>query len=332
MKIPMRSILIVFVVCFFVFGLFFGFNPPSKQQIPNSFRAGRVLGVSETIASRSIDSLGYEIPEILPPEKKKSPPTKISHSEFDLPSGRAIVLDGNTNTVLFKKDENEKVPIASITKLVTALVFLGTHPDWDSVYTVKGSDIVTGGQIYLRPGESLRLEELFYLSLVGSANSATQALVSASGMTNLEFVAKMNEVAKKLELSNTHFSDPIGLSDDNVSTAEEVATLVNVALRNKYIQEASLTPKYKFTTETGRSGVVYSTDNLLDDFPWNGIRIVGGKTGYTGSAGYCFASKYMDENENLIVTVLLGGPDKNYRFQKTKELVHWVYENYKWIN
>jgi D-alanyl-D-alanine carboxypeptidase len=171
---------------------------------------------------------------------------------------------------------------------------------------------------------------LFYLSLVGSANSATRALVSATGMTQKEFVAKMNKKVQSLGLKKTSFVDPVGLSDFNVSTAAEVTKIANEALKNKYIQEATLTKKYNFTTLAGRTNTAYNTDILLGIFSGDDIRIAGGKTGYTGMAGYCFVGKFINSEGNEVISAVLGGDTINSRFHETRNLINWTYNNFEW--
>lgn len=329
MNLNTRSLIITSIVVFFVVIIFLGFNPPAMQNLPEGYRSGRVLGVSEAMANRPFSSLGYELPKndykpIVPPLKNQG----VENIHLDIRSG--AVLDAKTGTLIYGQEADQVQPIASITKLVTALVFLDTKPDWKAVYKMKASDRVDGGMIYLLTGEEVSVRDLFYLSLVGSANSATRALVSSTGMTQEEFVTKMNEKVESLGLRKTSFVDPIGLSDFDLSTAAEVTILANEALNNKYIQEATLTREYKFTTLAGRTKTVYSTDILLGIFSGDDIKIAGGKTGYTGMAGYCFVGRFINKDGDAVVSAVLGGGTPNSRFHETRELVHWVYDNFEW--
>ena len=188
------------------------------------------------------------------------------------------------------------------------------------------------GFVHLYAGEEVTLKDLFYLSLVGSANTATRALVNSTSMDEVEFIKKMNTKVMDMGLEDTHFVDSIGLSDNNVSTAVEVAKLANKALKNKYIQEAVLTRQYKFTTLAGRERQVDNTNILLDMYSEDKIKIMGGKTGYKASAGYCFVGKFIDAEGNVIVSAVLGGPSKNSRFHETRNLTNWAYDSYEWKN
>ena len=122
----------------------------------------------------------------------------------------------------------------------------------------------------------------------------------------------------------------MGLSYLNRSTAYEVAKLAKVAFENEDIAKAILNEEYCFTTIGNRKKIVYNTDFLLKSFPINDIILLGGKTGYTGAAGYCFVGKFKNKNDQEIFAVILGGEDYNYRFQKSKELAEWAYDNFSW--
>ncbi|MEA1963221.1 MAG: serine hydrolase [Patescibacteria group bacterium] len=244
--------------------------------------------------------------------------------------GAAVIMDSQSGKIIFSKDANSPRAIASITKLATALVFLDNNPGWEAEYEIKHSDRVNGGKIYLFSGEKVKIKDLFYLSLVGSANTATLALVNSTGLSETEFVAAMNAKAKDLNLKNTNFVDSIGLSHLNRSTAYEAAKLAKAAFENEDISRAVMSKEYFFTTAGGRKKIVYNTDSLLKSFPINGIKLSGGKTGYTPVAGYCFAGKFKNESNQEIFVVILGGENHDYRFQKTKELALWTYNNFSW--
>ena len=332
MRTSPLSILIIFIFTFFLCAIFL-YSNSSRQSIPYKTTKndrGRVLGVSEIVPTRLLelsDSGFNSLPNnnFLLPRKENE-----ENERFSLSTGCGVVLDNISGFVLFNQEADKKVSIASITKLVTALVFLNHNPGWESIYQIRPQDRVEGGKIYLSTGEKVRLKDLFYLSLVGSANTATRALVNSTGMSEAEYVAKMNSKAEELGLENTNFVDSIGLSNANISTAREVAQLAQAAIANRNISEATLTKKYEFSTLGGKKKIVYNTDRLLDIFSQNGIKILGGKTGFTTSAGYCFVGKFKNADGYEIIAVILGSPDKNSRFQQIRELVEWVYDNYTW--
>ena len=259
-----------------------------------------------------------------------APWKKKETSGISFPVSAAAAMDDNSKIIIFSHESEKELSIASLTKLVTALVFLDHNPGWEYEYTIRPDDRVEGGRVYLHSGEVIKSKDLFYLSLVGSANTATRALVHSTGMTSEEFVQKMNEKAQALGLKKTKFVDPIGMSGRNISTAKEVATIANIALDKEEISQATLTGKYEFTTQAGKRKTVYNTDKLLEIFPQNGINILGGKTGFTISSGYLFVAKFVNEDNNEIISVILGGQTPDSRFKYAKELAEWVYSSYIW--
>jgi len=247
---------------------------------------------------------------------------------LELAAPRAAVLSADGRSFLYVKNGEEIQPIASITKLMTALVFLENNPGWDQIYKIVAADQVTGGRLNLFPGEEVTIKDLFYTSLVASDNGATAALVHATGLSEVEFVKKMNLKARQLGLDKTKFVDPIGLSDDNVSTAREVAKLARVALDQTAISAATQQSDYQFTTATGKIKKIESTDYLLFDVAPSSWQVLGGKTGYTDRAGYCFVGRFKDVTGRELISVILNSAGKNERFRESKSLISWVLTSY----
>lgn len=325
-------------------------------QAKNFFKAGSVFGATEetgdvislmaedaknlnNYVSDKVKKIGSfnalatsEILETLPKniDAYPSPVKKTQAKEVELNGRSGVVLDLKTGKLLFDKNAEAKNPIASISKLMTVLVFLDHNPGWDRVYEIKAEDMREGGKAYLSIGDKVKVKDLFYLSLVASDNMATIALIKSAGLTEADFVERMNEKAIILGLKDTHFSDPVGLADANVSTALEVGRFARAALSNEEIKKATLTKKYEFVTVEGRNKVIYNTDNLLSVFPQNGVEIKGGKTGYTEAAGYCFVGEFTNKDKRDVLSVVLGSESKDARFTETHKLVGWAYENYTW--
>jgi D-alanyl-D-alanine carboxypeptidase len=237
-----------------------------------------------------------------------------------------VVYDPKSNICLLAKNENEQRSIASLTKLMTALVFLDQKPDWEAEYIISDRDRREGGRIYLFRGDTVSVKDLFYSSLVASDNSATAALVNSTGLSEEEFVRRMNDKAKALFMFDTNFVDPIGLGDNNISTAKNVAILLDFALDRPEIVKAVNLGVYNFITQNGEEKKLESTDDLLTQ-NLGSLKLLGGKTGYTNSAGYCFAAKFKQGDKELI-SVVLGSQDRFSRFEITKDIATWVYENY----
>lgn len=250
--------------------------------------------------------------------------------KFVLNADKGAVLSVSDRSLLFKKNADKVQPIASITKLMTALVFLDHNPGWNEVYEITAADNISGGHLNLFLGERIKIKDLFYTSLIASDNGATIALVHATGLSEADFVKEMNEKAHRLSLLKTKFADPIGLSDNNVSTATEVAWLAKEAFSKKEISETTTNSEYKFITANGKEKKIESTDYLLFDSapgPW---QLLGGKTGYTDTAGYCFVGRFKDNQGRELISAILGSSGKNDRFKESKSLIGWVWQNYIW--
>jgi len=243
---------------------------------------------------------------------------------------KGVVFSPKNRVFLYNKKADEVQAIASITKLMTALVFLENNPGWENIYKISETDKVEGGILNLFLGERVKVRDLFYTSLVASDNGATIALVHSTGLSEAEFVDKMNEKAEKLGLRKTKFVDPIGLSDRNVSTAREVALLAQEALLNKEISQATKEKEYQFETLGGRNKQIESTDYLLFDSAENEFTVLGGKTGYTDQAGYCFVGKFKNQDGRELISVVLNSSGKNERFKESKNLINLIFKNYLW--
>ncbi|MDD4332703.1 MAG: serine hydrolase [Patescibacteria group bacterium] len=307
--------------------------PPVFASTLNNNENGKVLGIIEASDLKSAGETegapGNILSENPITPEKEYPYLKNDAINFVLDAKNGVVIN-EKGDLLFDKDADYLAPIASITKLMTALVFLDYNPGWDTVYKMKKEDRREGGRIYLFTGDEVTVKDLFYLSLVASDNTATIGLVNSTGLSEEEFVQKMNLKAIELGLTRTSFVDPVGLSDSNNSCALEVAELAKAALEKEEIQKATLTKNYSFLTLGGRRKVVSSTDYLLEDLPYDGIKILGGKTGATEAAGNCFVGKFTDNAGNEIISVVLGALNYQARFEETKKMIKWVYDSYAW--
>ncbi len=236
----------------------------------------------------------------------------------------AVVIDPATNQVLFEKHSDQLVPIASITKLMTALVFLEQQPNLRRIVEVTRSELRGGGHTQLRNGERVALYDLLHMSLMNSDNVATRVLARESGLQPPEFVARMNEKARDLGLGHTRFAETTGLDNRNVSTAVDVARLLRAAAEHYLIREVTTTPDYVFLGEspgtrrtiTHRHQIV-NTNRLLRS---NRYEFSCSKTGFISQSGYCVATWVRDRGRDLI-TVVLGAPTNATRFADVVRLV-----------
>lgn len=261
-------------------------------------------------------------------KKKEKSPQKASESlGIRTTAKAAIVVDRVSGTILFQKEADRELPIASLTKLMTALVFLDVRPDWEIIVRMgEGENRLEGAKLFVKDGEEIRLRDLFYSSLVGSANNATQAMVHATGLSGEVFVQKMNEKAKALGMTKTRFEEPTGLHPRNTSTARDFVKLAQTAFAVPEIQDAVVRKEYVFTTVPGEPHRIRSQNDLLNSF----LSLTGGKTGYTEEARHCLIVQAKNEHGYEIIAVVLGSETSDARFQEAKGLVWWAFENYRW--
>lgn len=231
--------------------------------------------------------------------------------DSDLTSAAAIVADAKTGEILFKKNATQVRPIASISKLVSALVFLDHNPGWDKIMTIDESDNVGGAGLPVEPGDKISVRDLFISTLLASKNNATRALMRSTGMSESEFIKKMNEKAKQLGTLNTQFVEPTGLSEYNLSTAQDLVKISQAAFKNYEFLEATTLKYYRLNVETPeeiKEVWIKNTNKLVG----RDLYLLGGKTGYTDEAGRCLVSKARQGDRELIAIVLNADISQNY--------------------
>lgn len=211
----------------------------------------------------------------------------------------AIVLDCASGDVLFAHNADEILPMASTTKIMTALVALD-YGDLDRTYTVKKAyTLVEGSSMYLREGETISMRDTLYGLMLMSGNDAALAVAGECGGQQA-FVQAMNDKAAALGLTNTHFDNPNGLDSENHhTTAHELATLAAYAMQNPDFRQIVSTASY---TMEGRTMVNHN--KLLKRYP----DAIGIKTGYTKKSGRCLVSA-AERNGRQLVAVTLNDPD-----------------------
>lgn len=243
-------------------------------------------------------------------------------------SKAAMVIDADTGRMLYEKNPDTVLPIASLTKLLTAAVFLDAGVSWDKVMTYESADSAIGSRLVINPGETLTVKNLFYTSLTGSANNATHTLVRSTGMSRDQFVAKMNTQAKTWGTTYSSFADVTGLTEHNVSTAREYAMIARQAMKRFDILSATTMPAYGFTTINSATPHTIKNRNKMITTPWI---ITGTKTGYTDEALYTLATRARKiRGGREVLVVVLGSSTDAGRYADTEALLsygHALLEN-----
>jgi D-alanyl-D-alanine carboxypeptidase len=295
-------------------------------SLPQIFAPGEVNLNNELFQ----DQKSVEEKSISEEESKVTPPEKVTESlGVKLNAKAAVVLDRKSGEILYEKAGQEKLPMASLTKLMTALVSLESKINLNDTVIIKSNSVeVEGLDINLEVGEKIKISDLLFGTLIASGNDAAQAIAEYTSGNIEDFVSQMNKKAAELGLYNTHYVGVTGLDvDGHYSSARDSALLADYAFDNPELAPIVEIKEYEFTTDAGKTHHFKNTNLLLrDDYP----KVRGGKTGFTDNAGYCLINLAADEKNNQIITVVLGEKENGDQFQDTKALIDWTFKNYKW--
>jgi len=238
-----------------------------------------------------------------------------------LRSAVALVQDASSGEMLISKNEGQVLPIASITKLMTAIVILDAGLNLEQRVAISDEDFdsVKGTRSRLRPGTVLTRDQLLLLALMSSENRAAQALARTFPGGTGAFVSMMNAKARSLGMKDTHFVDPTGLSSQNVSSAQDLARLVTAAHKFQKIRQHSTTESA--TVESlGRQLGYRNTNGLVRSAAWN---IGLSKTGYISEAGRCLVMRVRLASREVVV-VLLDSVGKLSRVGDANRIKKWL--------
>ncbi|MBU4284658.1 serine hydrolase [Patescibacteria group bacterium] len=233
----------------------------------------------------------------------------------------------NSNNVLFKKNAEQVLPIASLTKLMTAIIALENYNPEDIIKISKNSVDINGNNGGLINGEELKVKDLLYIMLVESSNDAAMALAGDGIKIDFDtFIYLMNRKAQEINLKNTYFVEPVGLDSLNQSTASEMAIIAERTLKIPLILEILKTPQTTiFSIDKKFIHNITNTNKLLGKIP----QLIGGKTGFTDEAGGCMVtiSNISNVSDNYLITVILGS---SQREDDTSKLIDWAQKAWIW--
>jgi len=273
-----------------------------RAQLARARAAARARELKELQTPRfRVDEYGREVP--------------------DVRAEAAIIYNPETGEVLWENHSKDQRSIASITKVMTALVFLESNTPLSTLVTVQRSDVAHASTTYLRNGFKLTAEDLLNLMLVGSDNAAARALARASYLGYDAFIRRMTEKAKELGLESTVYADPSGLLAENMSSAYDQARLIAYAAGDERV--GAIMRKTSFTTSVGKRVISANSTNQI--VRSGDIDVVGGKTGFIGRSGYCLATLLkLPQSGQQVAFVVLGAKTNASRFWETRHLFNWM--------
>jgi D-alanyl-D-alanine endopeptidase (penicillin-binding protein 7) len=246
----------------------------------------------------------------------------LDPARLRLASANVLVLDAAADRQLYSKAADEVTPIASVTKLMTAMVVLDSQQPMDDVLDIETADydFLKNSSSRLRAGTTLTRREMLRLALMSSENRAAASLARHFPGGTQAFVTAMNFKAASLGLTHTHYSDPTGLSPENVSTASDLARLVQAAAEYPLIREFTTTPSYRVEMDTGRTLGFNNSNALVKKQDWD---ITLQKTGYIREAGKCVVMLVNIASKPFVI-VLLDSLGKYTRFADAQRVKHWI--------
>ena len=251
---------------------------------------------------------------------------------FQVNADSALLMDTATGTILYAKNADQALPPASVTKIMTLLLFMeeieaGNISLEDEVTVSEYAASMGGSQVFLEPGECMKVEELLKCVIIASANDAAVTLAEKIAGSEEAFVSRMNERAAELGMTNTHFENATGLDDD---TTKHLTSAYDIALMSReLLKHPKITQYSTIWMDTIRDGAFGLTNtNRLIRF-YNGA--TGLKTGSTSRAGFCMSATAMREGLHLIA-VIMGADTRDTRNEAAKQLLDYGFANYSLYN
>jgi len=259
---------------------------------------------------------------------KKPPQKNENYREPNILASSAVLIESDTKYPLYEKNDEGQVPIASITKIMTAQITLDIYKP-DEIVEIKPEYIsVEGSKVGFKPGEKFTVENLLYGLLVVSGNDAAEALAGAK-VPRAEFIGLMNKKASSLNLKSTYFRDPAGLDDEGHSSAIDVALLFSNGLQNSLFETVISTNEKKISASGSDNSYELKNSNRLTtgEIPLEGN--IGGKTGNTPAAGHALVSAATRNGTTLICVILKTDSDsKSASAEEARKLLNWGFDSF----
>ncbi|MEK7539828.1 MAG: hypothetical protein AAB558_01120 [Patescibacteria group bacterium] len=292
----------------------------------------RVLPAVVDAVSRQAEPISSVEYRFLPVSTNRpQPPYKVGTSTGPLVTAKsAVLLDQATGMVLWQKNPDSVRPIASLTKLMTAVVYLKHQPldGMNHIHTLAPEEnAVIGYNLTFPSGTQLTTGSLFGAMLVGSLNNTALALNGATGLSTTEFIAQMNQLAEEFGMRRTTFVDQTGVNNKNVATAGDVAVLAKQAFAESDINQFADQTSLEVRDVSGEKvRTVQATNQLAGN---TDVELQGAKTGTTAEAGYCYVFQVVIEGHSVI-GVILGATSDESRFSDAIKLIDWTSQQFDW--
>lgn len=234
-----------------------------------------------------------------------------------------LVMDNKAGAWIFAKKPQRVRPIASLTKLLTAMVYLDTKPNLDTTVYISSRDCYQSAKSRIYKGEAYNARDLLYAAVMASDNRAARAIATASGLARHTFIERMNDKAQALGMMNTELFEVTGLDERNVSTAADIAILINAAMDYPEIKKGSSRYIHNCQLQNKKRKKRFINTNRLVRSKWN---VLAGKTGFIIESDYCLATILKNKAGEEITVVVLGSPTNNIRFSVARKLATYGFK------
>ena len=240
-----------------------------------------------------------------------------------------IIVNNDTGEVLQERRSTEPVPLASLTKLLAAIVVVDHVKDWEAVVEILPEDLREGEKV-VDPGNRIRFADLFAVTLIRSSNTGMMALGRVVGLGSKQLAEEMNQVATTIGLTTTVITDPTGLTPTTVGTARDISIILRKALERSEIRSVISRAEYSWPLYAPNGAIlqqkkVINTNELIHpNALGSGLTVEGGKTGFIPEAHYHVAIEAETAQHRRFIVVVLGAKTFDARFQEAKALLEWA--------
>ena len=239
----------------------------------------------------------------------------------------ALLIDYSNGDVLYSKNCESQRSVASLSKLVSAMVILDHKLNMDSIVTISKADARNSSKSRLKRGYQLTIRDLLHASLLSSDNRAARALARATSGSIKAFAIAMNKKVRSLGLENTIFYEPSGLDKRNKSNAVEIAKILQYSYDYPLIQKITQKKNYyvKVRNKKNKKLQMVNTNLIVH----SKYKVLAGKTGYTQAADYCLTTLVKNKKGEKLTLVVLGVPGDKLRFKEARKLIDWGFRQLK---
>lgn len=263
-------------------------------------------------------------------------PEKINNFEdlknTQINSYSAAVIDSDTGELLFGKREDTEKPVASITKILGADVYLSVKPDLNKKVKMDSADEVGGGRLKLPIGTTMRAKNFLHASLIGSANNSATGLMRLSDLGKNKFIDRMNDLAKEVGAEDANFVDASGISPNNKASAKDLALIGKKVYENGYVSNISAKKSYSFSINNGKGEKKIVHTSPIVSKSSSTFKVLAAKTGYLPEVGNNLIVKIKSKKNSKakIIVVLMGASNQGATTQDATKIAKWAFKNYKW--